>query len=361
MKNLVTSWNLKVHRGRVYILSALILAMLLSATAASASMSNRRTSRLDNRSSGLTTDLSVTVSMPQPASASRYLPSAIRNLRYAARCYNDYQAIIPDDLLGLRRLAEVCTTVEELGLEDESCQEAALRVSGSRFQVEPEASPAAVLRNLLEARTDDRHIMAELLQVPVEDVKLGPNLLENGGFEDWNNARPIEWEISNMATGAPWNRGQFVEIADRFVSWEETAGRIAGLWLEQSEDKEPGRSGYLYSFSGNRALPYGSCYVLSFYYRTEGLLDRAVNVWAGSSQDIPFDHRLPSTNGEWRRFVVVGCNYTSGINDKMSSLLIRSFSPGQVWFDEVRIHEVQLAAGTRATSHATKWVTIGGK
>ena len=72
----------------------------------------------------------------------------------------------PDDLLGLKRLAEVCTALEDpstgpfgeaqdrlragAGVEDESCRE------------------AAALREELEARTDDRRIVAELLGVPVE-------------------------------------------------------------------------------------------------------------------------------------------------------------------------------------------------
>ena len=61
----------------------------------------------------------------------------------------------PDDLLGLKRLVEVCTALEQAGVEDESCQEATERV----FRNSQEE---------LEAKTDDRRIVAELLDVPVE-------------------------------------------------------------------------------------------------------------------------------------------------------------------------------------------------
>jgi hypothetical protein len=62
-------------------------------------------------------------------------------------------------------------------------------------------SPAAVLREELARRTDDRRIVAELLGVPVEDMELGPNLIENGGFEVWKEGKPKGWAWSNMADG----------------------------------------------------------------------------------------------------------------------------------------------------------------
>lgn len=85
--------------------------------------------------------------------------------------YNRYHALAPDDLLGpstgsgqsLKKLAEVCTVLEGAGVEDENCL------------------GTATLREELGAKTDDRRIVAEMLDVPAEDVELGPNLVENGG------------------------------------------------------------------------------------------------------------------------------------------------------------------------------------
>ena len=90
-------------------------------------------------------------------------------MQQAAYYYNRYHALAPDDLLGLKRLAEVCTALEEAGVEDEGCREAAERVCEyGRGEGEISHSPAAALREELEARTDDRRIVAELLDVPVE-------------------------------------------------------------------------------------------------------------------------------------------------------------------------------------------------
>lgn len=54
-------------------------------------------------------------------------------------------------------------------MEDESCREAAERVwEYGRGEGVVRNSPAAALQEELEARTDDRRIVAELLDMPVE-------------------------------------------------------------------------------------------------------------------------------------------------------------------------------------------------
>jgi tetratricopeptide (TPR) repeat protein len=50
------------------------------------------------------------------------------NLRAAARWYGQYHEVVPDDLLGLKRLVEVCGALDEAGLEDEDCMAAGEKV-----------------------------------------------------------------------------------------------------------------------------------------------------------------------------------------------------------------------------------------
>jgi len=66
--------------------------------------------------------------MRNPRFAIRHSPFAIRNLQQAATWYSRYHALAPDDLLGLKKLAEVCTALKEAGVEDKSCGEATERV-----------------------------------------------------------------------------------------------------------------------------------------------------------------------------------------------------------------------------------------
>ena len=54
--------------------------------------------------------------------------SKLAHLQQAAYNYARYQTLAPDDLLGLKRLAEACTALEEAGVDDESCREATERV-----------------------------------------------------------------------------------------------------------------------------------------------------------------------------------------------------------------------------------------
>jgi len=61
---------------------------------------------------------------PQPETSNPELA----NLQQAAYYYNRYHKLAPDDLLGLKRLTEICTALEQAGVEDPSCQEATERV-----------------------------------------------------------------------------------------------------------------------------------------------------------------------------------------------------------------------------------------
>jgi tetratricopeptide (TPR) repeat protein len=80
-------------------------------------------------------------------------PCAIGDLQEAAYYYRAGYALAPGDLLGLRRLAEVCAVLEEAGAEDASCREVAERVAAGqgdrgtegREEGETQGSPAAVL------------------------------------------------------------------------------------------------------------------------------------------------------------------------------------------------------------------------
>lgn len=329
--------SLCAHRGWGPGAAALILVLFLSACAAP----NQPTNQPAN--------------VPTTQSASHYSPSTVRNLQEASYYYNRYSILAPDDLLGLKRHAEVCTALEEGGVDDGGCREAALRVSGSGSRVEPETwdlrletSPAVVLREMLEARTGDRRIVAQLLEVPVEDVQLGPNLVENGGFEEWVEGRPCWWVWSDMATGAPWNKGVFIGRADELDSlWGGVAARMEGFWLQMKPELEPGRVGFWQWDASRRNLREIEVvseqpYLLSFHYRTERVSDRAVAMWLSRDQTVFFAgyRTLSPTCGEWRRFSMVG--WSRAEFGQAIRPLVSLWSQGGVWFDGVVLREVTL-------------------
>ena len=305
-----------------------------------------------------------TTQPPKAEPAIRNSPSAIRNLQEAAHYYNRYHALAPDDLLGLKRLAEVCTALEQAGVEDESCREAAERVLEGQGDKETGGqgegemlhspfstlhSPASVLREVLEARTDDRRIVAELLGVPVEAVELGENLVEDGGFEEWVGGKPKGWMWSDMATGDPWNEGLFVRgQSTRLVPGGAMAARVHGLWVQSLTDLPGGRAGYWICQGGEETCPGislepNALYALVFYYSTVGTGDRGAGLWVSNNAEAFFAHErfLPPTAGTWHRLTVVSRNNLS-FSESVQPLL-RLWSIGIVAYDDVRLREIEIA------------------
>jgi len=176
--------------------------------------------------------------------------------------------------------------------------------------------------------------------VPAENVELGPNLVEHGGFEGWVDGSPRSWTWSDMATGDLWNKGIFIGGADGLEAYSGSVARVNGLWLQHRQDKEPGRSGYWQA--DPITLTTASPYVLSFYYRTERTPDNAATIWVSYDTQVLFsgDHPLPATDGNWWLFAIVGWNRSAG--EAAVRPLLRSFAPGQVWFDDVQLRNINI-------------------
>jgi tetratricopeptide (TPR) repeat protein len=247
-------------------------------------------------------------------------------LAEAARWYERYQALAPDDLLGLQRLVEVR---EALG-----------------------APEVTTWREQLRAATDDRRIAARILGLAVDEVQLGDNLIRNGDFAGWVSGRPQWWSVSNMATGDPWNEGLFVGGPEELDVPSRDAVRIQGLWLKQKSDKEPGRWGYWYfdDVAGDIAvlpLVADGWYLVSFDYRNdvqgqEGaalyVSDRGEVLWGG-------EMFFPMTGSDWHHVAIIASN--RGGAQAVMRLLLRSWSSGIVEFDRVRVSPLVLPAGLR--------------
>jgi tetratricopeptide (TPR) repeat protein len=247
-------------------------------------------------------------------------------LAEAARWYERYHALAPDDLLGLQRQVEV-----------------------REAQGAPEVT---TWREQLRAVTDDRRIAARMLGFSVDEVQLGDTLIRNGDFAGWVSGRPQWWSVSNMATGNPWNEGLFVGGSEDLSAPFGSALRIQGLWLKQQPDKQPGCWGYWYFDESARriaALPLEAdgWYLVSFDYRSEVyeqkgaalyVSDRAEVLWRG-------DRHLPSTGTAWYHVVIIASN--RGGAQAVMRLLLRSWGSGIVEFDRVRVSPLMLPAGLR--------------
>lgn len=258
-------------------------------------------------------------------------------LTEAVDWYSRYRAMVPDDLLGLQRLTELR---EVLG-----------------------ASEAPTLREILLDLTDDRRIVARMLKVPVEDVDLGPNLIQNGDFDLWAGERPRSWTVSDMATGSPWNRGLFFGGRDDLWVLNRGAARLQGLWLERRDDKAAGRWGYWqYDELSRRissiALGPGTRFVVSLNYRSDNPGAMAAGVYVSDREDVTWrgDERLPVSGGVWHHFVAIGHN--RGREEIGIRMLLRNWDTGSVAFDSVRLARLGIR-GQKVdnTQHAQFWVS----
>ena len=108
-----------------------------------------------------------------------------------------------------------------------------------------ERPEAVQLRKELEAKTDDQRIVAELLGVPMESVELGPNLVKNGGFEEWTGERAEWWMWSAMFSREPFRAAVFAGGRDELSSLEgQRVARVTGFWVQRQGDKSLARAGF---------------------------------------------------------------------------------------------------------------------
>ena len=339
------------RRDQNRVAATLTLALLLSACAAPVLRPDQPAGQLADQSTRHVVDQTANALNGEPAPGR--VSSAVCNLQESAAWYNQYHALVPDDLLGLKRLTGVCTALEEAGLEDENCRQAALRVSGALSQVEPETwhlqsetSPAVVLQEGLRPHIDDRCIVAELLGIPLETVELGPNLVDNGGFEEWHRATPVRWRWLNMMNREPWSSGLAVGGRDSLSTCEgESATRVEGLWV-QNDGAEPARAGYGYRESQVNLEP-GHFYIVTLLYRTRSSKGQA-GIWFSQDSRAIFagERLLPATDGVWRGYVVLGRSSDPAVLPIWP--LLRNWGEGTVWFDEQRVREIEF-------SHDGEW------
>jgi tetratricopeptide (TPR) repeat protein len=241
--------------------------------------------------------------------------------------YRKYYELKPDDLLVLRKLTEITTLLEQ--------------------------AESFALQEKLRAETDNRYIVSELLNVAVENVQFGPNLVENGGFETWVNGQPQGWVWSDMTNYPPFNQATFVGGRDSFSNWQgQSSARVDGLWIQQQPDKSLARAGYwLWNNTNSKALELkgGTPYILSFYYRTSD--NNSGWIWLSKEERLFWSHdrKLVATNGQWLHFVAIDCNVSA--ESLFIRPLIRSYASGRVEFDDLQLRNVLLDDKVKCVNH----------
>jgi tetratricopeptide (TPR) repeat protein len=242
-------------------------------------------------------------------------PRSHERLAAAAEWYAQYHTMVPDGLLGLERLAEVCTVLEEVGARDAGCQEATFQEARG-------------------SRTDERRIVAEWLGVAVEGVALGPSLVGNGRFEEGQAGQLERWYFQTYL--GPGKEGLYFAGPDALAGEGDTA-RIVGLRGGLMDD---GTATYGELVGEELSLSPGGWYVISARYRTQNLSGNGL-LFLGEwfePDGVQLTHTyLEDSSGEWRKVSVL----VRGQDWKMAVVpLIRNWALGSVWFDDVQVRPI---------------------
>jgi len=191
----------------------------------------------------------------------------------------------------------------------------------------------------------DPQKVADILRIPVENVSLGEELVTNGGFEqlrDWQNWQdvPKGWGPSFMTSGDPWNCAAFIIGTDSHQKFSGNRSiRIDGLLIERKPELEKARAGFWHA---PITVTAGTPYVISFVYRTNREDDVKSSLYLSSEPQVLFryDHLLPATDGVWKQVTIIAWNRKDV--DASIRPLLRSWSEGNVWFDEFSIRQVMI-------------------
>jgi tetratricopeptide (TPR) repeat protein len=230
-------------------------------------------------------------------------------LEEAAGWYKQYSNMVPDDVLGLRKLAEIYETLGR-----------------------PEA---AVLREEFEARTSGQRIAAELLGVPEQNVELGPNLVENGEFDVWEGVNPVGWQ-PGFYLGRHGDSGLHVAGEDALAT-EGKAVRLVTLWGGLMPDGTRTHAEYV-----GKSFPVTDIkYLVSLYYCSQHFTEGSGLAFLGdyvhSGGLVLAYYSLPHSGGQWRvvHTLVDGPSASTSVVP-----LVRDWGVGQLWVQAFVVRSV---------------------
>jgi hypothetical protein len=188
--------------------------------------------------------------------------------------------------------------------------------------------------------------VAQVLELEPALIQLGADLLANGSFEPSPTASDLVapsagslrgWTPDYGARSDPTHFAAFTIGVDRTISYDGAQSvRLDGF----DDAGEPANHADL--AHDGLLVQRGEPYVFSVVYRTAE--DRRASVWLSDNPSVLLagNHDLPATGGSWRRLTIVGWNRSD--EEAVVRPLLRLWDEGSVWFDDVSLYPLRLAA-----------------
>jgi hypothetical protein len=183
--------------------------------------------------------------------------------------------------------------------------------------------------------------VAALAGLSPEQVALGDELVANGGFEQvaLDTVLPVGWQPISWAGGELYNPAVFLVGVDGAAFSGRHALRIDGVTQEVIEGREAARAGALY---WSVPVAAGDALVVSFVYRTAGDEGQLASLFVSADPlSLAGEQWLQPTGGAWQRVTIIAWNRSGG--DAALTPLLRNWSEGSVWFDELTIRPIRFA------------------
>lgn len=258
--------------------------------------------------------------------------SAFRN---AVDYYSWSLTIQPEDVFSRGRLKTICHEIEEHSIVAE------------HLQTEMTACSLLIPTGNISVVEDSAATVSRVLGVPEDSFVLGPNLIDDEGFESWNSQQLENWTLT-LWIGNEYNDALFQVQQDSLDAFQgESAARIDGLWVGSDKAR---RAAYTalqpLSVDLRQAKPIvldrTGLYLISFAYRTVNTIgERVASIWFTSEPNVLFaDSRfVPATDGEWREVIVIAKNSVGNAWVRPSLV---SWSEGTVFYDNFQIRELTI-------------------
>lgn len=240
----------------------------------------------------------------------------------------EYHRRAPDDLVGIKQLADACAQLDRIGGNNPDCR-----------------GFATSLQNKFASKVDEHGNAARLLNVPREKITLGENLIRNGSFEEWSYGMPTFWFPSDAARwNSLSNRGVFAFGSDKLDAVNGWATRWDGIALEQEPTKEAGRFRLGIRREYSIVLQSHAWYVFGVTVRTSNVADHSLTVdLLDAVTEAPMLRQeiLPTSQNQWIRHYFV--RRVESEQPIRVFVLVQGSSTGSVWLDDFTLRQVTIS------------------
>ncbi len=181
----------------------------------------------------------------------------------------------------------------------------------------------------------DLKFVAATLGIDPGDIWIGPNLVENGDFGEWQGDTPEGWRFETYAGSDPDN-ALYVAGRDSLFS-ESPSARILALRGGRLSDSTMTLGEYL----GPQIIADGSRYLIRITYRTDGFREGSPLILLGDYNHVGGDIILMETLASAQE-VAATTRFLTPASVPGTPLLpvIRNWGRGQLWIDSIEVHPI---------------------